>query len=63
MDITATEKRVLQSLHLQGHMGKMGSMKLSQRRSILLGLMKKGLIDKNCKLTELGVYVSAPKFD
>lgn len=62
MDITATEKRVLQSLHLQGHMGKMGSMKLAERRFLLLGLMEKKLIDKNCKLTELGVYVSAPKF-
>jgi hypothetical protein len=62
MDITATEKRVLQSLHLQGHMGKMGSMNITQRRSLLLGLMEKKLIDKNCKLTELGVYVSTSRF-
>ncbi len=29
LSVTATEKRVLQSLHLQGHMGKMGSIKLT----------------------------------
>jgi hypothetical protein len=63
LSVTATEKRVLQSLHLQGHMGKMGSMKLAERRSLLLNLITKGLIDQNGKLTELGVYVSAPKFD
>lgn len=63
MEITATEKRVLQSLHMQGHMGKMGSMNLEKRRNLLYSLIERGLLDKNGKVTRLGVELIAPKFD
>lgn len=62
MELTPTEKRVLQSIHLQGHTGKMGSMNLQKRRELLQGLIEKDLLDKNGKVTELGIELTAPKF-
>lgn len=58
MELTPTEKRVLQSIHLQGCTGKMGSLSLRQRRDLLQRLITKGLMDNNCNLTELGIELS-----
>lgn len=56
--ISDTEKRVLQNLHLRGFMGKMGAMKQADRVKLLQGLVAKGLIDANCNVTKLGIEKS-----
>jgi hypothetical protein len=60
--ISPTENRILVSLHLQGHMGKCGSLNKQQRLALLQGLQAKGLLDKDCELTQEGVRVSGPNF-
>jgi hypothetical protein len=60
MKTTETEKRVLQSLHLRGIMGNMGSMKQKERLSLLQGLILRGLLTNDCVVTPLGIEVSAP---
>lgn len=60
--ISATEKRVLISLHLQGCTGKMGSMNRAKRLALLQGLIAKGLMDKNCNPTKKGIELAAPTF-
>ncbi len=62
MDITKTEKRVLTSFHMQGHMGKCGSLNKKQRLGILKGLIKKGLLDDNCQITRQGIKAAKPQF-
>lgn len=56
--ITEIEKKVLQSLHLRGIMGKMGAMTKKKRADLLNGLIKKGLLDKNGNVTKKGIEVS-----
>jgi hypothetical protein len=56
--ISNSEKRVLQSLHLQGSMGKCGRLNLQQRRNLLQGLIEKGLLDNNGNVTKLGIEMS-----
>jgi len=58
LTLTETEKRVLQSLHLRGFTGKMGSLNLGQRRKLMFGLVDKGLLTEQCKLTSLGLELS-----
>lgn len=53
MKITAQEKRILQQLQMQGFI-RWGSMKKNKRLKILYGLTDKGLLDGNCRITELG---------
>jgi len=59
MELTPTEKRVLQSIHLRGCTGAMGSLNLNQRKTILYGLIEKGLLDaKTGVLTPKGIELS-----
>lgn len=58
--ISKAEKRVLQSLHLTGTMGKCGSLNAAKRKELLEGLISKKLLNKNCNLTKLGVNISLP---
>jgi len=60
--ITATELRVLESLHLRGCTGSMGSMKLPERRKLLRGLIKEGYLTEQCTLTTKGIEASIPKY-
>jgi hypothetical protein len=63
MQLTATEKRILQNIHWLGHTGKCGSLNLKQRRALLHGLVEKGLLTPDMTLTKLGVEVSAPFYN
>ncbi len=59
MELTKAEKRVLQSLHLQGCTGHMGNMNLQKRRALLHGLVSKGLLNgETLELTEKGIELS-----
>ena len=60
ISITPQEKKILQNIHLTGTIGKCGSLNKSQRLSILLDLMAKGLMRENLSLTQLGIEISAP---
>ncbi|MCP4373831.1 MAG: hypothetical protein GY797_37880 [Deltaproteobacteria bacterium] len=62
MAITKAEKRVLTSFHLQGHMGKCGSLNKKQRLDLLKGLITKGLLNDNCQITRQGVKAVKPQF-
>ncbi len=62
MNITETEKRVLTSFHLQGCMGKCGSMNKRQRLALLKGLQKKGFLSNECEITTSGIEVAKPTF-
>jgi len=58
--LTATEIRVIQNLHLLGYMGKMGSMKIKERRNLLNGLIVRGYLTSSGYVTEKGIEVSRP---
>lgn len=61
--INETEKRVLQSLHLRGCTGSMGSMNHKQRRELLQGLITKGYLNNKAEVTPAGIEISAPKYN
>jgi hypothetical protein len=54
MKISQQEQRILTSLHLQGFVN-WGAMKKNNRLQLLYGLTDKGLLDQNCRLTELDI--------
>lgn len=56
--LTATEIRVLRSLHLRGIMGEMGSMKLKERTKLLNNLINNGYITQSMNLTAKGIEAS-----
>lgn len=60
--LSQAEVRALQSFHLRGYLGPCGSMKLADRRTMLYGLIEKGLLTKQCTLTPAGIEVSKPKY-
>jgi hypothetical protein len=60
VNISQTEKRILQNLHLKGCIGKCGSLTKKERETILNGLIKKELLTQRCTLTKLGIEYSAP---
>ncbi len=59
-DLTPTELRVLQNIHLNGCTGRMGSLNLAQRRKVIFGLVEKKLLNDKARLTPLGIELSAP---
>ena len=61
-ELSDTEIRILQSLHLQGHMGKCGSLSRKDRKAILLKLINSGHLSEHCNLTQKGIDASAPKY-
>ncbi len=56
--LTATEKRVLRSMHLRGTMGKCGSLNAKQRHQLLTRLIRKGMMDDSLQLTAKGIDAS-----
>lgn len=61
--LSDTELLVVRNLHLTGTMGKSGSLNEKQRGAVLYGLIAKGMIDKNCNPTRLGIEVSSPLYN
>jgi polyhydroxyalkanoate synthesis regulator phasin len=53
--LTETEKRILKSLHLQGTMGKCGSMSKNKRGKILDNLVKNGYLTIEAELTKKAI--------
>ncbi len=60
--LSQTEIRILQNIHLTGTMGKCGSLTAKQRLSILIDLINKKLLTENVTLTAKGIEASAPKY-
>lgn len=61
-ELSQTEIRILQNIHLTGTMGKCGSLTAKQRLSILTGLINKKLLTESLNLTAKGIEQSAPKY-
>ena len=59
-NLTEAEIRVIQNLHLLGYMGKMGAMKIKERRNLLNGLIERGYLTSSCNVTAKGIEVSRP---
>lgn len=60
--LSQTEKRILQNIHLTGTMGKCGSLTKKQRLSILNKLIENKLLTDRLALTPKGIEVSAPSY-
>lgn len=61
-EISQTEKRILQNIHLTGTMGKCGSLTQKKRLSILNKLIENNLLTERLTLTPKGIEQSAPKY-
>ena len=53
--INIIEKRILISLHLQGMMGKCGNLNKVKRKEMLDRLIRRGILNENCKVTPFGL--------